>query len=168
MTIRFVWSLLRLTVKAAGTGNFLFTALAFHARLLPSIRRQNTCLGPIISPATAQFAHRPQRHRDTTRRHQHLALVYSSPSKIPALLHSHTTATMKYVHAIILTLVLIIVFCTWLGVRLYKCMWRAIDAEVHELNHQRDVEAQVAAAGDGSGDSNGKGSGKGSNKGSKK
>jgi hypothetical protein len=51
---------------------------------------------------------------------------------------------MKYAHAIILTMVLIVTFCIFFGWCLYKSCWRVIDAEVLELERQKGGEAQAA------------------------
>lgn len=53
---------------------------------------------------------------------------------------------MKYSHAIILTVFLIIIFCIFFGWFLYRSCHRAIDAEFQELQYRRDVVAVATAA----------------------
>ncbi|KAH7374329.1 hypothetical protein BKA66DRAFT_422597 [Pyrenochaeta sp. MPI-SDFR-AT-0127] len=53
---------------------------------------------------------------------------------------------MKYSHAIILTIILVVVFCVFFGWCLYNSCSRAINAEFQEPTEHKDIEAQVAAA----------------------
>jgi hypothetical protein len=50
---------------------------------------------------------------------------------------------MKYIHAIILTLILVTFFCCFFGYCLMRSCRRAVDLEFQEINYMRDVEAQA-------------------------
>ncbi|KAF1938092.1 hypothetical protein EJ02DRAFT_514778 [Clathrospora elynae] len=60
---------------------------------------------------------------------------------------------MKYRDAMILTVVLIVLFCCFFGWCLYKSCHRAIDAEFHELTYRRNAEGAAAKNSSGSGGS---------------
>jgi uncharacterized membrane protein YgcG len=79
---------------------------------------------------------------------------------------------MLYSHAIILTLVLIVIFCCFFGWCLYKSCWRIIDAEVQvyqlETQHAAAAAAVAAAATERGSAANGSGSKSGENAGGSK
>ncbi|KAB2107171.1 hypothetical protein AG0111_0g4514 [Alternaria gaisen] len=50
---------------------------------------------------------------------------------------------MKYIHTIILTLILVTFFCCFFGYCLMRSCRRAVDLEFQEINYMRDVEAQA-------------------------
>ncbi|CAN9314567.1 unnamed protein product [Alternaria alternata] len=53
---------------------------------------------------------------------------------------------MKYIHAIILTLILVAFFCCFFGYCLMRSCRRAVDLEFQEINYMRDVEAQAGGS----------------------
>jgi hypothetical protein len=53
---------------------------------------------------------------------------------------------MKYIHAIILTLILVAFFCCFFGYCLMRSCRRAVDLEFQEIDHMRDVEAQAGGS----------------------
>jgi hypothetical protein len=70
---------------------------------------------------------------------------------------------MKYVHAIILTLILITFFCCFFGYCLMRSCRRAIDLEFQEMNYLSDTEVRAGGGGSresGSGSKNGGGKSK--------
>jgi hypothetical protein len=66
----------------------------------------------------------------------------STPQPI-RVLYTPPSFEMKYAHAIILTMVLIVTFCIFFGWCLYKSFRRIVDVEHHELQRRKGLEASA-------------------------
>ncbi|CAO2651576.1 Nn.00g041460.m01.CDS01 [Neocucurbitaria sp. VM-36] len=74
--------------------------------------------------------------------------IHPAPSTLSEITYDALDSTMKYSEAIILTIMLVVVFCVFFGWCLYKSCSRAIDAEFQELAYRKDVQAQAVANGE--------------------